>query len=53
VERDFTSMPISNKLPVEAKDGEADFVGCGSGNDVASVDLADRVARDCETIYPG
>jgi hypothetical protein len=38
---------------VEAKDGEADFVGYGSGNDVASVDLADRVARDCETIYPG
>ncbi len=38
---------------IEAKDGEADFVGCGSGNDVASVDLADRVARDCETIYPG
>jgi Ca2+-binding RTX toxin-like protein len=38
---------------IEAKDGEADLVGCGSGNDVASVDLADRVARDCETIYPG
>jgi Ca2+-binding RTX toxin-like protein len=38
---------------IEAKDGEADFVGCGPGNDVASVDLADRVARDCETIYPG
>ena len=38
---------------IEAKDGEADFVGCGSGNDVASVDLADHVARDCETIYPG
>ena len=38
---------------IEAKDGEADFVGCGSGDDVASVDLADRVARDCETIYPG
>jgi len=38
---------------IEAKDGEADFVGCGSGNDVTSVDFADRVARDCETIYPG
>ncbi|CAA9407766.1 Alkaline phosphatase [uncultured Rubrobacteraceae bacterium] len=38
---------------IEAKDGEVDFVGCGSGNDVASVDLVDRVARDCETIYPG
>ena len=38
---------------IEAKDGEEDFVGCGLGNDVASVDPADRVARDCETIYPG
>ena len=38
---------------IEAKDGKADFVGCGSGNDVASVDLADIVARDCESIYPG
>lgn len=38
---------------IEAKDGEADLVGCGPGNDVASVDLVDRVARDCETIYPG
>ena len=38
---------------IEAKDGEEDFVGCGPGNDVASVDPADRVDRDCETIYPG
>ena len=38
---------------IEAKDGEVDFVGCGSGDDVVSVDLNDRVARDCETIYPG
>ncbi|MBA2714653.1 MAG: hypothetical protein H0U55_13995 [Rubrobacteraceae bacterium] len=38
---------------IEAKDGEVDFVGCGPGNDVASVDLTDRVDRDCETVYPG
>ena len=38
---------------IEAKDGEADFVGCGSGNDVASLDLIDRVTRDCETLFPG
>ncbi|MDQ3498929.1 MAG: hypothetical protein M3514_15770 [Actinomycetota bacterium] len=38
---------------IETKDGKVDFVGCGSGDDVASVDLSDRVARDCETLYPG
>jgi len=38
---------------IEAKDGERDYLECGSGNDVVSVDLADRVARDCETLYPG
>ena len=37
---------------IEAKDGELDYVECGSGNDVASVDLGDRVARTCETLYP-
>ena len=38
---------------IEAKDGEADLVGCGPGNDVASVDPVDRVEADCERIYPG
>ena len=38
---------------IEAKDDEQDYVECGSGNDVASVDLGDRVARNCETLYPG
>lgn len=38
---------------VEAKDGEADLVACGAGNDVASVDRLDRVEGDCETFYPG
>ena len=36
---------------IEAKDGVGDFVGCGAGHDVASVDAKDRVAPDCETIY--
>lgn len=38
---------------IETKDGEVDFVGCGPGNDVASVDLVDRMDSDCETVYPG
>jgi len=38
---------------IEAKDGEQDYLECGSGNDVVSVDLTDLVARDCETLYPG
>lgn len=36
---------------IEAKDGVGDFVGCGAGHDVASVDEKDRVAPDCETVY--
>jgi Ca2+-binding RTX toxin-like protein len=38
---------------IEAKDGETDFVGCGPGTDVASVDTVDRVENNCETLYPG
>ena len=38
---------------IEAEDGEQDYVERGSGNDVASVDLGDRVARNCDTLYPG
>ena len=38
---------------VEASDGERDFVSCGPGVDVASVDRVDLVARDCERTYPG
>lgn len=38
---------------VEAKDGEADVIGCGAGDDVASVDRFDRVEGDCEALYPG
>ena len=36
---------------IEAKDGEREYVGGGSGKDVASVDLIDRVMRSCDTIY--
>lgn len=45
---------------IEAKDGVRDYVDCGPGQDVASVDgggngeaLLDRVAPNCETVYPG
>jgi Ca2+-binding RTX toxin-like protein len=36
---------------LESKDGERDYVDCGPGEDVASVDMQDRVSRTCETIY--
>lgn len=38
---------------VEARDGGRDYVWCGPGADTASVDPADRVARNCETLYVG
>lgn len=38
---------------VEASDGGRDLVSCGPGEDVASVDFVDLVARDCERVYPG
>lgn len=37
---------------IEAKDGETDYVDCGPGDDVASVDDGDRVSPGCETVYP-
>ncbi len=37
----------------EARDGERDYVWCGPGDDVVSADLADRVTRNCETLYAG
>lgn len=36
---------------IEAKDSEKDFVSCGAGLDVVSVDEEDLVSRDCETVY--
>jgi len=38
---------------IEARDGEQDDLECASGNDVASVDLGDRVACSREILYPG
>ena len=38
---------------VEAKDGAVDRVGCGPGDDSASVDREDLVSPDCEAVYPG
>jgi Ca2+-binding RTX toxin-like protein len=37
---------------VAAADGEQDLVLCGPGADTVSVDPADLVSRDCETVYP-
>lgn len=38
---------------IETKDGARDYVECGSGFDVASVDFEDLVSRSCESVYPG
>ena len=38
---------------IEAKDGAVDRVGCGPGDDSASVDREDLVSPDCEAVYPG
>lgn len=38
---------------IEAKDGARDYVECGPGTDIASVDARDLVARTCETVYTG
>lgn len=36
---------------IEAKDAGADYIDCGPGDDVASVDDVDRVSPACETVY--
>ena len=36
---------------LETKDGERDYVDCGPSEDVASVDMHDRVSRTCEKVY--
>jgi Ca2+-binding RTX toxin-like protein len=38
---------------IEAKDGNTDYIDCGSGRDTVSVDAEDRVSANCETIYSG
>jgi Putative metal-binding motif/RTX calcium-binding nonapeptide repeat (4 copies) len=35
---------------IQARDGVADTVSCGTGNDRAVVDPADQVSPDCETV---
>ncbi|CAA9476033.1 MAG: Alkaline phosphatase [uncultured Solirubrobacteraceae bacterium] len=35
---------------IDARDGFADFVSCGAGNDVANVDTLDEISPDCETV---
>lgn len=35
---------------LEARDGERDYLNCGTGRDVALVDQEDRVARGCEVV---
>jgi Ca2+-binding RTX toxin-like protein len=35
---------------LDARDGYADRVVCGSGTDVATVDAKDTVSADCETV---
>src|SRR5215204_5249825 len=37
---------------IKAKDGEEDYLECDSSNDVASVDLGDRVYCSCEIRSP-
>jgi hypothetical protein len=37
---------------IETKDGPQDYLECGSGNDEASVDLSDGVARNREIRSP-
>lgn len=38
---------------IETKDGARDYVECGPGLEVASVDFGDLVSRSCESVYPG
>ena len=45
----WCKIPHGNDV-VEARDGEADSVSCGVGDDRVVADAADTVAADCETI---
>ncbi len=42
-------LPVGNDR-VDARDGEADSIECGPGNDVATVDRVDTVSN-CETVH--
>jgi hypothetical protein len=45
-------VPFGNDV-IEARDGEADQVDCGVGEDVARVDALDTVSPNCETVERG
>jgi dipeptidyl aminopeptidase/acylaminoacyl peptidase len=47
--RDAIGAGIGDDL-VGARDGEADRISCGPGQDVATVDRRDRVSGDCEVV---
>ncbi len=36
---------------VEAKDGPCDYVECADGQEEATIDARDQVARSCETPF--
>lgn len=46
------TLPFGNDT-INARDGEADQVDCGAGNDTAVVDALDTVAANCETVEGG
>ena len=46
------TIPFGNDT-INARDGEADQVDCGAGNDRAVVDALDTVAANCETVDGG
>jgi Ca2+-binding RTX toxin-like protein len=43
------TIPFGNDT-IDARDGEADQVDCGPGEDKATVDAADTVAANCESV---
>ena len=43
------TIPFGNDT-IDARDGEADQVDCGAGQDTARVDARDTVAANCETV---
>jgi Ca2+-binding RTX toxin-like protein len=46
------TIPFGNDT-IDARDGEADQVDCGAGDDRAVVDALDTVATNCETVERG
>jgi Ca2+-binding RTX toxin-like protein len=46
------TLPFGNDT-IDARDGEADQVDCGAGQDTATVDAVDTVAANCERVDRG